>query len=88
MYASDRFGMRNRLISLNAKINYEVLHGAVFTDSAIEGKDGWLPIFVAAASGYAAGKLAKKAISKGINFAFKTPSLTKRRSDYDDICMA
>ena len=53
-----------------------------------EGKDGWLPIIVAAASGYAAGKLAKKAISKGINFAFKTPSLTKRRSDYDDICMA
>ena len=42
LYASDRFGMRNHLISLNAKINHELLHGVVFTDSAIEGKDGWL----------------------------------------------
>lgn len=40
-YLNDRFGGRNVLISLNSKVKYDVLHGALYNDKALKGKNGW-----------------------------------------------
>ena len=41
-YFNDRFGGREKLISLNKRVSYNVLGAAAFNDKAIRGKKGWL----------------------------------------------
>lgn len=40
-YLNDRFGGRNRLITLNKFVQYNILKSAVYNEKAFKGKSGW-----------------------------------------------